>query len=309
MYVNATYASDPLGTAVTWTDGSTHFVGYDAFGTVQGGVTAVASDGTVHIAAGTYTEQVTITQSLTLDGAGAAVTTIQTPANFFASSDEIAIASGASVGMSGFTVASGANTGVGIADEGGTLSATDIGVTGFATGVAVQDHAAATITDSTISSNRFGIIVGSSTSDTSTLTANNNNLAGDGVACGTSKRAESVDATLNWWGSVSGPTTSANPGGTGSASAGNVDFSPWLGDANLEPYDYLVFSTIAGSNYVVTPISGNTELNVTPAIPWRGHPRGDHSAPPPGDHPGRRHARVRRQRREHHHQRRDGLHQ
>ncbi len=34
---------------------------------------------------------------------------------------------------------------------------------------------------------------------------------------------------------------------------GNVDFSPWLGDANLQPYDYLVFSTTAGSNYVVTP--------------------------------------------------------
>ena len=73
----------------------------------------------------------------------------------------------------------------------------------------------------------------------------------------------SVDATLNWWGSTSGPTTSANPGGTGSASAGNVDFSPWLGDANLEPYDYLVFSTTAGDNYFVTPNSGNTELDVT----------------------------------------------
>ena len=105
VYVNATYASDPLGTAVTWTDGSTHTVGYDAFGTVQAGVTAVASGGTVHIAAGTYTEAVSITQSLTLAGAGAAVTTIQAPANFFASSDEVAIASGASVAMSGFTVA------------------------------------------------------------------------------------------------------------------------------------------------------------------------------------------------------------
>ena len=43
-------------------------------------------------------------------------------------------------------------------------------------------------------------------------------------------------------------------------------FSPWLGDANLEPVDYLVFSTIAGSNYVVTPNSGDTELNVTPFL-------------------------------------------
>ena len=229
VFVNAAYASDRLGTVVTGPAGARHFVGYDAFGTVQAGVTAVASGGTVHIAAGTYTEQVTITQSLTLDGAGAAVTTIQTPANFFASSDEVAIASGASVGMSGLTVASGANTGVGIADEGGTLSATDIGVIGFATGVAVQEHAGATITDSTISGNRFGIIVGSSTSDTSTLTANNNNLAGDSVGVLNLQTSGSVDATLNWWGSTTGPTTSANPGGTGSASAGNVDFQPLAG--------------------------------------------------------------------------------
>ena len=132
MYVDATYAADPLGTAVTWTDGSTHFVGYDAFGTVQAGVTAVASGGTVDIAAGTYTEQVTITQSLTLDGAGAAVTTIQAPANFLASSDEITIASGASVAMSGFTVAGRRLArGTGIADDGGTLTATDIEVFGF----------------------------------------------------------------------------------------------------------------------------------------------------------------------------------
>jgi predicted outer membrane repeat protein len=267
VFVNTTYAGDPLGKVVT-IGGSTHTVGYDAFGTVQAGVTAVASGGTVHIAAGTYTEQVTITQSLTLEGAGAAATTIQAPVNFFASSDEVAIASGDSVGMSGFTVASGANTGAGISDEGGKLSATDIGVNGFATGVSVQEHAGAKITDSTISSNKFGIVVGSSTSDTSTLTANNNNLAGDDVSVWNlqTSASASVDATLNWWGSVTGPTTSTNPGGTGSTSAGNVDFDPWLGDANLEPYDYLVFSTTAGSNYFVTPNSGNTELDVTPFL-------------------------------------------
>ena len=263
VYVNTTYAADPLGTAVTWTDGSQHFVGYDAFGTVQAGVTAAAPDGTVHIAAGTYTGLVNIAQSLTLAGAGAAVTTIQNPANFFASSDEIAIASGASVTMSGFTVHGVVLNGVGIADEGGTLSATQITVDGFFTSVADQDHAAATITDSTISSNNVGIIVGSSTSDTSTLTANSDNLAGAGAGVWNLQTSGSVDARFNWWGSTSGPTnTTANPGGTGAASAGKVDFSPWLGDANLNPYDYLVFSTIAGDNYIVTPLSGNTGLNI-----------------------------------------------
>ncbi len=230
---------------------------------VQAGVSAVAPDGVVFIAAGTYTEQVTISQSLALDGAGATATTIQAPVNFFASSDEVAIASGAFVRMSGLTVAGGANTGVGVADEGGTLTTAEIDVSGFGTSVAVQDHAAAKIADSTISSNKFGIIVGSSASDTSTLAAHNNNLSGAGVGVWNVQTSGSVDATLNWWGSVTGPTTSANPGGTGSTSAGNVEFNPWLGDANLDPFDYLVFSTTASDNDVVTPIDGDTELDVT----------------------------------------------
>ncbi len=47
VYVSPAYAADAPGTAVTWTDGSTHYVGYDAFGTVDTGVAAVAAGGTV----------------------------------------------------------------------------------------------------------------------------------------------------------------------------------------------------------------------------------------------------------------------
>ncbi len=35
VYVDGSYASDAAGTVVTWTDGSKHTVGFDAFGTVQ----------------------------------------------------------------------------------------------------------------------------------------------------------------------------------------------------------------------------------------------------------------------------------
>jgi parallel beta-helix repeat protein len=79
VYVNAAYAGDAPGTAVTWTDGSTHYVGTDAFATIQGGVNAVAPRGTVYVAAGTYPEQVTISEDLTLVGAGSATTVLQPP--------------------------------------------------------------------------------------------------------------------------------------------------------------------------------------------------------------------------------------
>src|SRR3989442_9377705 len=36
------------------------------------------------------------------------------------------------------------------------------------------------------------------------------------------------DATCNWWNSASGPTSAGNPGGTGDAVSGLVDFPPWL---------------------------------------------------------------------------------
>jgi len=265
VYVNAAYASDPPGTTVTWTDGSTHTVSYDAFGTVQAGVTAVASGGTVDIATGTYSEQVTITRSLTLAGAGVDATYIQVPTSVTTGAG-ISIAGGAAVDvtMSGLSVLkSGAVSATGILDNGCALSVNKIGVAGFTSGVAVENEGTATITDNSIIDNMTGIVVGSSSSDNSFLFANNNNLAGDNVGVQNNQASGYLTATLNYWGSTSGPTTSANPGGTGVASVGGVWFSPWLGDANLEPYDYLVFSTTAADRYVVLPISGNTFLSVT----------------------------------------------
>lgn len=41
-----------------------------------------------------------------------------------------------------------------------------------------------------------------------------------------------IEAERNWWGSQSGPTTSANPGGSGQPVVGVVDFAPWLCDGS-----------------------------------------------------------------------------
>ncbi|MCL4302200.1 MAG: right-handed parallel beta-helix repeat-containing protein [Anaerolineae bacterium] len=39
-----------------------------------------------------------------------------------------------------------------------------------------------------------------------------------------------VTATLNWWGSQTGPTHSSNPGGMGNSVSENITFTPWLCD-------------------------------------------------------------------------------
>jgi hypothetical protein len=63
--------SDPDGA------GPATSIGYDAFQTIQGGVSGVATGGTVNVAAGTYTENVTVPEPLTLNGAGVGVVTLR----------------------------------------------------------------------------------------------------------------------------------------------------------------------------------------------------------------------------------------
>ena len=239
-----------------------HYIGFDAFATIQAGVNAVPSGGTVHVAAGTYTAgPILINQSLSLVGAGAATTFIQAPSSLN-TGYEISIAGGASVSISGVTV-DGASSLTGIDVNGATLSASAITVTGYNTGISVRNKGAATITTSTITGNVNGIVVGSGSSDTSTLTANDDNFSGNTVGVDSLQSSGSLNATFDWWGSSSGPTNAGNPGGTGSRVVGNVNFSPWLGDAKILAPDLFVFNATTGNQYVVTPNGGNTSLGVT----------------------------------------------
>ena len=259
-YVSSSYAGDAPGTVVTWTDGSTHTVGFDAFGTIQAGINAVAANGTVNVASGTYTEQLTIDQSLSLLGAGVSSTTIQAPTNL--NGNEIEIASGVTVTMSGLNV-DGASTSTAIDVHGGNLSASSLAIAGYNVGVSVENAGSAPISSSTISNSSTGILVGSGTSDTSTLTANNDSFAGDTVGVQNNQSGGPLTATMDWWGSSAGPNNTGNPGGTGAKAIGSVNFSPWLGDANIVAPDYLVFLSTTGEAFAVTPNSGNTSLGVS----------------------------------------------
>jgi Right handed beta helix region len=162
-----------------------------------------------------------------------------------------------------------------IAVSGGTLELSDCTITGWLTGIQVVSNAIAKITDSAISGNDTGILVGSSSTDSCAVTVNKDDLSDDtvGVKNNTSRP---VDATLNWWGSSNGP------GGTGAATAvGNVNFSPWFGDAGsleLATPDSLGFASAAGNSYVVTPFANGPSLQITlaghPNPPWTVTPRG-----------------------------------
>ena len=70
-----------------------------------------------------------------------------------------------------------------------------------------------------------------------------------------------IDATNNWWGSVTGPTVSENIGGTGDSVEGNVDYNPWCINEMCTAFDgeeddlsglskivKLVWGLIMGSN-------------------------------------------------------------
>ena len=49
VYVSSAYTGDSTDTPVTWVDGSTHYVGFDAFATIPPAVAALASGGTINI--------------------------------------------------------------------------------------------------------------------------------------------------------------------------------------------------------------------------------------------------------------------
>ncbi len=255
VYVNSAWAGDASGTQVT-VGTSTHTIGTDAFATIQAGVAGVAAGGTVNVLAGTYSEQVTIGQSLILAGAGASSTTLDVPSGA-SGGGQIAILGNPAVTISGLTLA-GSPLLTGIADDsGGTLTATgvvisgdDVGlsveggstatitgssITGDYTGAWVANAGSATVTQSAITGCTTGILVGNGGGDVSTLTAQDDKLSGD--VMGVQDVQDPTDlqpvaaaaATLDWWGSLTGPTSSANPGGTGTPIAGNVGATPWIG--------------------------------------------------------------------------------
>ncbi len=119
------------GEPVTWTDGTTHYIGLDAFGSVQAGVDGVQAGGTVNVAAGTYTGPVSIDQSVSIVGAGPA-TTIGPPDG--TGGGLIAVSSGAALQISNLNLNDGTRSWTAIDVSGGSVTATGLSITGFGVG-------------------------------------------------------------------------------------------------------------------------------------------------------------------------------
>jgi len=123
------------------------------------------------------------------------------------------------------------------------------------------------------------------------VTINSNSISGNPTAgleidAAPGAYTGTLDATNNWWGSPTGPTTPANPGGTGDAiidPAGQVNFVPFLSNGTDAepgtpgfqpggPSPTLVVSGTAGNDTLVITITGpgtgTYSLNNGPSVPF-----------------------------------------
>ncbi|MEZ0298983.1 MAG: MBG domain-containing protein [Candidatus Methylacidiphilales bacterium] len=143
------------GPSITGTGVTTVNVG--AAGKIQNGLSAVAANGTVNVAAGTYNERLTFNKGLTLTGAGSATTIVDATAT--GGSVVTMQSSTGTVVISGFTFTngSGANGG-GLNVAAGNITInnsiiTNNTVTGSGGGIYVTGNTTVTVNNSTISGN------------------------------------------------------------------------------------------------------------------------------------------------------------
>jgi copper-binding protein NosD len=118
--------------------------------TIQSAINAAHPGDSILVAPGTYTEQLTVTQSVNLIGSGLGKTIVQNPTPIGSDQATLEIANGARVTLSGFTILSTGAFGVGVGITGASSAVISLnqiealGVNGF--GVVVGDSSLATVT-------------------------------------------------------------------------------------------------------------------------------------------------------------------
>jgi len=286
-YVDDGYNLLPIGTLVNFPhDGNPgpHIIGCDAFATIQGGIDAVASLGTVNVAAGTYNEDVNVNKTITVQGAGAGSTTVIGPIGGAGSTFALT-ASGAI--LDGFKITRAGNNPVdwlnpnlntaGASIQGTTLTGITIrncNFIGNRTGIDINNSSGHTVRNNIISDNRTGLIFRNVTDN---LVVEENEIAnnwtvgivfldatlGGGVPAQTANNCSFKNNNLsgNWYGQVVDRQT----GGALPAPGANLkNFSGnWLGTTT--PVVTSLNSTEPG--YAAVPLSIPLALGGTGAPP------------------------------------------
>ena len=117
---------------------------------IQAAINAASAGDTIYIYSGTYTEQLTVTKALTLEGENKDTTIVKAPAGWY------------TIGINAYSV-----TGITIKD---------LNVQGFFYGIYVRYSSACTITDNIVAGNSYGILIYGTPSSTIT----NNTVLGPG---------------------------------------------------------------------------------------------------------------------------------
>jgi len=263
-YVNGTNGDD------TWDGSSPTHTGVDIGPkkTIAAGLVAVANRGTLHIAAGTYNENLTITnstgQTLTINGAGKSSTIIDGGQN----GSVFNISGSGSVILKNLTITNGNST------QGGGISlwysALEIdnciiktnnsnfgaGIYNVGPNVGPLNIKNSIITDNHAGFAGGGILNSGTLIITGSSISNNTDVGGSlGSGAGIYSGVNSNTAINNWWGSSTGPfNLNLNPGGTGNAVTDNVNFIPFLTSDPFAPAPKKT-KTVAASALNEKPLS------------------------------------------------------
>jgi hypothetical protein len=132
-----------------------------------------------------------------------------------------------------------ANGGVGISCQCFNTAIKNNTVTGYVNGAAMtferSEHDRpwsenVTVNGNNFTGNRHGLYVFDTQETLTGITVNFNNIADNSLSGVWNDGGQTLNATRNWWGDASGPSSEGRPG-MGDTVRGNVDFEPWLGAA------------------------------------------------------------------------------
>jgi hypothetical protein len=171
VYVDDDYANNAADDLVNFPDNGgvgTHIIGYDAFATIQGGITAVTNTGTEYVAAGTYNEDVSVNKTVSSYGGFGGESLVIGPIGG-AGSTFTFLSSGAVI--EGFTITRAGNNptdwnnpnlnSAGVAVQGLTVNSTvrNCLITGMRTAIDINNSNGSVIQNNVITNNRTGLIM------------------------------------------------------------------------------------------------------------------------------------------------------